>query len=100
MKSTVVAVRRGIILFYRSPFLVIVIIHLLLKIIMVEATPEILAMISQPITLNFNIVNYPGPQIVINHPTRDVLVKIPYFILSCLGIRNKTAYSELMAKRT
>ena len=46
---------------------------------MVEATPEILAMISQPITLNFNIVNYPGPQIVINQPTRDVLVKISLF---------------------
>jgi hypothetical protein len=62
-------------LFERSPFLVIVIIHLLLKIIMVEATPELLAMISQPITMSFNIVNYPGPQIVITHPTKDILVR-------------------------
>jgi hypothetical protein len=42
---------------------------------MVEATPELWAAISQPITLNFNIVNYPGPQIIITHPTKDILVK-------------------------
>ncbi len=68
---------------------------------MVEASPEIWAMISQPITLNFNLVSYPGPQIVITHPTKDILVrKHQVSIFVCIGIRIKKAYSGSMAERT